>query len=49
MSNNNTTHRLGCRRDDHPRIGRRALLQVGGLSLIGTGLGDLSRLGLKQA
>ena len=37
-------HRIGCRRDDHPRIGRRDLLQVGGLSLFGTGLADLLRL-----
>ena len=49
MSNNNTTHRLGCRRDDHPQIGRRDLLQVGGLSLIGMGLGDLSRLEAEAA
>jgi hypothetical protein len=37
-------HRRGCRRVDHPRIGRRQLLQVGGLSLLGTGLSDLLRL-----
>ncbi len=37
-------HRAGCRRADHPAIGRRELLQVGGLSLLGTGLGDLGRL-----
>jgi hypothetical protein len=36
--------RLGCQRDDHPRIGRRELLQVGGLSLFGMGLGHLARL-----
>ena len=34
-------HRVGCRREDHPAIGRRELLQVGGLSLLGTGLADL--------
>src|SRR5688500_17653637 len=36
--------RFGCRREDHPHIGRRDLLQVGGMSLIGAGLGDLLRL-----
>lgn len=37
-------HRLGCCRTDHPGIGRRELLQVGSLSLLGTGLADLLRL-----
>ena len=37
-------HRLGCCRTDHPAIGRRELLQVGSLSLLGTGLADLLRL-----
>lgn len=37
-------HRAGCRRDEHPAIGRRELLQVGGLGLLGTGLADLARL-----
>ncbi|HEY4311479.1 MAG TPA: DUF1501 domain-containing protein [Pirellulales bacterium] len=37
-------HRFGCQRDDHPRIGRRELLQVGGVSLFGMGLADLLRL-----
>ena len=37
-------HRLGCQRADHPRIDRRDLLQVGGMSLVGMGLGDLLRL-----
>ncbi|MFO0917139.1 MAG: DUF1501 domain-containing protein [Planctomycetaceae bacterium] len=36
--------RHGCHRHDHPAIGRRELLQVGGLSLFGAGLADLSRL-----
>jgi hypothetical protein len=36
--------RAGCRREDHPRIGRRDLLQVGGLGLFGMGLADLLRL-----
>jgi hypothetical protein len=36
--------RLGCCRSDHPAIGRRDLLQVGGMSLIGMGLADLLRL-----
>lgn len=37
-------HRTGCQRDEHPRVGRRELLEVGGMSLIGMGLGDLLRL-----
>lgn len=37
-------HRLGCNHADHPRIGRRELLQVGGMSLLGTSLADLLRL-----
>src|SRR5437660_325595 len=36
--------RCGCQREDHPLLGRRELLQVGGLSLIGAGLADLLRL-----
>src|SRR5690242_12091310 len=39
-----TMHRRGCRHEDHPAIGRRELLQVGGLSLLGIGLPDLLRL-----
>ncbi|MFN0055621.1 MAG: DUF1501 domain-containing protein [Planctomycetales bacterium] len=34
----------GCRPDDHPLLGRRELLRVGGLSLFGAGLADLLRL-----
>ena len=37
-------HRLGCCRTDHPDVGRRELLQIGSLSLLGTGLADLLRL-----
>jgi hypothetical protein len=37
-------HRAGCRREDHPRIGRRQLLQAGGLGLFGVSLADLIRL-----
>ena len=37
-------HRYGCRPQDHPRIGRRELLEVGGMTLVGTGLADLLRL-----
>jgi hypothetical protein len=37
-------HRYGCQRQDHPAIGRRQLLQVGGISLFGMGLADLLRL-----
>jgi len=33
-----------CRPGDHPPVGRRELLRVGGLSLLGTGLADLGRL-----
>src|SRR5688500_791014 len=38
------SHRLGCRTADDPHIGRRTLLQVGGMSLFGAGLSDLLRL-----
>lgn len=34
-------HRDGCTRGDHPKIGRRRLLEAGGLSLFGLGLADL--------
>src|SRR5262245_22460837 len=44
MRETRTMPRSGCQRSDHPSIGRRELLQVGGLSLIGVGLGDLNRL-----
>ena len=37
-------HRTGCRRQDHPQIGRRELLEVGGVSLLGAGLGDVLRM-----
>ena len=37
-------HHPGCRPADHPAFGRRELLQVGGISLLGTGLADLLRL-----
>src|ERR671935_40157 len=37
-------HRSGCRREDHPHIGRRELLQAGAVSLLGVGLADLLRL-----
>ncbi|HLJ10924.1 MAG TPA: DUF1501 domain-containing protein [Planctomycetaceae bacterium] len=42
-------HRIGCHRHDHPQIGRRDLLQVGALSLFGTGLADLLRLEAQAA
>ncbi|MEX1230631.1 MAG: DUF1501 domain-containing protein [Planctomycetaceae bacterium] len=41
-------HRRGCRPEDHPKIGRRELLQIGGISLLGAGLGDLARLEASQ-
>jgi hypothetical protein len=34
----------GCRPFDHPDLGRRRLIQAGGLSLFGAGLGDLLRI-----
>ncbi len=37
-------HREGCHHQDHPRIGRRTLLQAGLLSLLGTGPANLLRL-----
>jgi hypothetical protein len=36
--------RVGCVRDDHPRIGRRDLLHLCGISLLGLGPTDLARL-----
>lgn len=38
-----------CVRADHPQIGRREVLRVGGLSLFGTGLADLLRLEAQAA
>jgi hypothetical protein len=35
---------FGCNRDEHFPIGRRELLKVGGMTLVGTGLEDLLRL-----
>ncbi|MBM4068161.1 MAG: DUF1501 domain-containing protein [Planctomycetes bacterium] len=40
----NDMHRHGCRREDHPSIGRRELLQMGGVGLLGVGMADLLRL-----
>ncbi|HEY2894433.1 MAG TPA: DUF1501 domain-containing protein, partial [Pirellulales bacterium] len=37
-------HRRGCIASEHPRIGRRQLLEAGGMSLLGFGLADLLRL-----
>jgi hypothetical protein len=42
-------HRLGCTRQDHPDVGRRRLIQAGGLSLFGVGLADLLRLEARAA
>jgi hypothetical protein len=42
-------HRVGCQRDDHPRIGRRDLLQIGAMGLFGAGLADLLRLEAQAA
>ena len=44
MSNHHSVHRVGCHVEDHPLIGRRDLLQIGGVSLLGMGLSDLLRL-----
>src|SRR4051812_16970252 len=41
--------RLGCIQSDHASIGRRELLQVGALSLLGAGLGDLLRMEAQAA
>ncbi|MGD9723978.1 MAG: DUF1501 domain-containing protein [Pirellulales bacterium] len=38
------SHRAGCTTSDHPRIGRRQLLEAGGLSILGLGAGSLARL-----
>lgn len=40
---------MGCHGADHPRFGRRDLLQVGGMGLIGVGLSDLLRLEAQAA
>ncbi len=42
-------HRRGCQREDHPHVGRRRLLQAGGLGLLGAGLADLLRLEAQAA
>src|SRR5262249_45387872 len=42
-------HRTGCNRSDHPQIGRRELLQVGAVSLLGAGMSDLLRLETQAA
>lgn len=44
MSALRITSHNGCCPADHPLLGRRNLLQVGGLGLLGMGLGDLQRL-----
>jgi hypothetical protein len=41
--------RPGCRPDDHPRLDRRELLRVGGVSLLGAGMADLLRLQAQAA
>jgi hypothetical protein len=42
-------HPGGCRKEDHPQLGRRELLQAGALTLLGTGLADLLRLEAQAA
>ena len=44
MKHLSADRRVGCTRKDHPRLGRRDLLQVGGMSLVGMGLSDLLRM-----
>jgi hypothetical protein len=44
MSISNRGHRFGCTHDEHPNIGRRRLLEAGGLSLFGLSLADLLRV-----
>jgi len=44
MNHDLSKHRQGCRREDHPQVGRRDLLQVGSMGLVGMGLSDLLRL-----
>jgi hypothetical protein len=39
-----SAHRFGCNASEHPRIGRRRLIEAGGLALLGVGLGDLLRM-----
>src|SRR3712207_1274607 len=39
----------GCRPADHPPLGRRELLRVGGLGLLAVGLADLLRLEAQAA
>ncbi len=49
MLNHWLSNRFGCRVEDHLQIDRRGLLQVGSMSLIGMGLGDLLRLEAQAA
>lgn len=42
-------HRWGCKREDHPRIGRRSLIQAGSLTLVGASLGELLRMEAQAA
>ncbi|MEZ6032145.1 MAG: DUF1501 domain-containing protein [Planctomycetaceae bacterium] len=49
MPSTSLNRRVGCRPEDHPRIARRALVQAGGMSLVGIGLSDLLRLEAQTA
>ncbi len=42
-------HRSGCTPTDHPDIGRRRLLEAGGLSILGMSLADLLRIDAQAA
>lgn len=42
-------HRNDCRTDDHPRLGRREILRIGGMGLLGTSLADLLKLEAEAA
>lgn len=46
---NSLPYQTGCYPDDHPRLGRRDLLQVGGMGLVGMGLSDLLRMEAQAA
>jgi hypothetical protein len=49
MPSTSLNRRTGCRPEDHPRVARRALVQAGGMSLVGIGLSDLLQLEAQAA
>jgi uncharacterized protein (DUF1501 family) len=42
-------HRVGCQASEHAHVGRRRLIEAGGLALLGVGLGDLLRMEARAA